>query len=372
MVSKKEIERIITETIQDYNTLNTKCSIIKSSPYYQQAVAMSEKYGLKLKKCTKTQLRFEETGHINPLNDRITSTEIRFDNMLNDGHIDFTNEHEDKKNGIYSMDTLLGYYSTMPFNLKSSVGAMVFEPTDEANHSAIYDPYIRKENVVTITNEAYRTDVGEDWNPERIMAHEMGHCLEMGQLTEEERRIFGQNLKKLDNGDDSYDDVFFEEKILPKMHIYSRDIIDAEEYADSFGEDVPYFDDYEIGIFAEAQQSSIGGIPSKYGSDFKYLNNYTPSVRYSEHFAETVSMISFRDKEDKSNAKMRCVPNPYREDTVVTDYDQFLTGKLPNQYMTVPKSSYSVVEKLLFGDNKIEGLSEPKPMSAGEFLAQNS
>ena len=88
MVELEDIKEIVSATIDEYYQLDNKCSIIKSSPYYAQALEMSEKYGLRLKKCTRNQLRFEDTGHTNPLNDRIKSTEIRFDGMLDNPHID--------------------------------------------------------------------------------------------------------------------------------------------------------------------------------------------------------------------------------------------------------------------------------------------
>ena len=338
MVSREQIEEIINETIKEYNILSIKCSIIKSSPFYPEAIRLSEKYGLKLKKCTRDQLRFEDLNHINPLNDRITSTELRFDDMLEwDGdEIHFTDTDEDQSNGVYSLDSILGFYDSMPQNLKNGTGLIVFQDINNVNNSTIYDTELNRENVVHITLDAYDSSHGETGNMERVMAHEMGHCFEMGQLNDENiqfiKRIF-KNGQATDNLTDE-DLDYFNNVIQPIMHTYSK----------------------PTGVFGERvlRETSINGgnptdpndviktIQSSYGRHSFLMSDGLSNDCFAEHFAETLSIVSFRDKSNKDSARINC------------DGNLFFPGEVKgfDEYVKEDMSS-KVAEELLFEDTDI-------------------
>ena len=332
MVKREDIEEIVSDVINDFYGINTKCSIIKSSPYYAQALEMSEKYGLKLSKCTKTQLRFKDEGHVNPQNNRITSTELRFDDMLMNKHIDFTNENEDIEEGVYSIDTILGYYDNMPSNLKNYVGLMDFVDTNDPNHSTVYDPNLRRENVVYITNDAYigKTYYNTDThNLERIMAHEMGHCMDYGQLNSEDKSF----IKKVYEGDESIMNQesldWFKSVVLPKTHVHSGN--------GGFSEAV-HHDAEDKGV------DVVDVIPSTYAKMY-YYDNEGDVNELGEHFAETVSMVSFRDKVDKGNARIT-TGSPILASLGIgdeLDYDKYM-GDIGSM------RSVGYVEGLLFND----------------------
>lgn len=271
MVDKEDIEKVLNDIFHEYG-LETKCSIIKSSPYYEQALEMSEKYGLKLKKCTRDQLRFEDLNHHNPLNEDITSTEIRFDGMLNSDKIDFTNSTDSK----YTMENILGTYDAMPEELKNRTGIIAFEDMDWSPHSAIYLPQYRKENAIVITNEAYTDE--ETMQMGRIMAHEMGHCFEFGKLNDDEkacvRRMLNENVAEGDM-------EIWMNGIYPKSHLYSM----------------------EGGVFADAVHSDASSrgvdelsvITSDYAKVHYLEHQNKPGGQYhmfGEDFADTVSMVA--------------------------------------------------------------------------------
>lgn len=324
MVRVEDIQEVISSTINEYYGLDNKCSIIKSSPYYQQALEMSEKYGLKLKKCTRDQLRFEDTGHTNPLNENITSTEIRFDGMLGEGHIDFTNSGDDIENGVYTMDTVLGYYDSMPYNLKCGTGLITFTQEEASNHSVCYDPFLRKENVIHMTMDTYEGGRDEDFSMERIMAHEMGHCLEFGQLDSNDKNII---KKAMVDGMLTFEEQEYMMNVtIPKTHMYSGD----------------------GGVFKEAVLQEAGSydevgsvIQSAYATGY-YLTTMDSNCELGEHFAETVSMVSFKDKGDKGNAKLNTssVLGSMLGLKNIIDYDTFYDGSKQTD-------SINVVEGLL-------------------------
>ena len=273
-----------------------KCGIIKSSPYYRTALKMSEKYGLKIKRCTKKELRFVDEGHVNPLNESITSTELRFDEMLdNDGQISFDNKSYESE---YTLDDILGYYSSMPEPLKNRVGLIVFEDNFEDNRSTMYSPKYKRDNVITITNKAYNSinvqyddegdeyyDVEDTMHMERILAHEMGHCFEFQKLDDLEKSV----ARKIINGSENEkDNIIFYENILPKMHTYSKK-------DGVFGK----------AVFSEAEKEGksiedmiLSGYAKKYflGNSENRGSEYN---RLAEHFAETVSVLSFKNKPKK-------------------------------------------------------------------------
>lgn len=326
MVNKDKIREIVDYTISEYYGLTHKCSIIKSSPYYSNAIRLSEKYGLKIKRCTRTELRFEDLNHKNPLNDKITSTELRFDGMLDSDKINLFDDNHNK--GKYTLDEVLGFYTSMPTGLKNGTGLIVFDDSSNQNYSIIYDPNLRRENVVHMTSYAYKDN--PNFNFERIMAHEMGHCLEMGQLTSSEKSV----VRKLANGEllDYKENRIFIDGVLPKIHTYSR----------------------RGGVFAEAvdMDSDVGGLPVEYMIRSAYARNYyaqnwdDDNCSLGEHFAETVSVVSFRDKEDKINAILDC-----GDDTTLLNltYNEYV-------YEGGQVESIPVVEDLLFGESKIRNI----------------
>lgn len=334
MVKLEDIQEIINNIINEYYGLNIKCSIIKSSPYYQVALAMSEKYGLRIKKCTRTQLRFEDnTNHYNPLNDKITSTELRFDELINETNGEnkyvnlFNGELNEREN--FTLDQLLGYYDSMPQPLKNGVSLITFEPTGVAPHSFAYEPPLRKENIIHITNEALK-DNNPPYTLERVMAHEMAHCLEMSQLNSRDKNIF----KKIYEGEEDMsqeDTRYFYEVIQNKMYTYSKP-------NGLFGEAVEqeYHEDYNN--FGVVNREDL--IHSTYAENY-YYNNMGEVNRFSEHFAETVSVLSFRDRENKNDAMIG--GGEFGEDSI-SYYEYVLEG---GQVRSIP-----VVEELLYGNTK--------------------
>ena len=329
MVDKKYINNIIDYTVNEYYGLNNKCMIVKSSIYYDNAVALCEKYGLKLKQCTNDHLRFEETGHNNPLNEDITSTELRFDSMLHqDGlrNINFIDDYSDHENELYSLDEILGYFTSMPLNLKSGVGLMVFDDDDAPNHSVIYDPNLRRDNVVHITNDAYKgfTKYNGDvtHNPERIMGHEMGHCFEYSKLTGDEKQIVRKAL--------------------------NREPLTAQEKGILMGNIIEKINTYSTmnGLFYNAVMSEtnnrpLRGIQTPYAQQ-SFMTSFDDGMDgLSEHFAESVSVVAFRDKTDKSNCQINTasLSEAFMGVSKNVGYDKYVSKQ--------PQSS-KVLEDLLF------------------------
>ena len=93
--------------------------------------------------------------------------------------------------------------------------------------------------------------------------------------------------------------------IIPKMHTYSR----------------------KGGKFWSACEKQANGwgmdmfIPSGYASYYYQTHEDNPNLSLGEHFAETVSVVSFKNKESKNNATL--LYDYHQGETDVVDYDDF-------------------------------------------------
>lgn len=320
MVDKTEISRIFDEVIIKNVQLSEKCgrkgttssSGLKvergQAPKYQLddgglttkllnqiADDMAERWGLEVSINSKGKREIGKSQF--SLWDDKHKTLLRLNKLVkHQDWIDFTNNG----NGAYDLDTVLEYYDSMPTRMKDATGGILFETFMGASYNTGYDGQYDIVNPVVISGIPFAfKEYEKSTNLQTTMYHEAGHaCADV--LPKDVIDVLKKSSVKKNGYDKSklttdaerqiYDDYFNTTK-------YDYPVSNTKEYDDGMSKNKVMF-------------------ASEYGEN-SFLR-FGGSRRREEDLAETLSIVAFKNINDKSNAKIK-----YSDGRIV-GYDDFV------------------------------------------------
>ena len=261
------------------------------------ADAMAERWGLEVSIDSKGKREISKTKF--SLWDDEHKTLIRLNKYLkhNPSWVDFTNNGQ----GAYDLDEVLRYYDTIPSPMKDAMGGVLFETSNGSPYNTVYDGQYDVVNPIVLTAPLFefKDYLADGHNLQRTMYHEGGHAsanimpkavIDVLRKSSVSKNGFSKGKLTTDAERKIYDDYFNTSK-------YHYPISDTKEYDKSMSENKRTFSsEYSSTAFLKLE----------------------PHRKREEDLAEALSMASFRNLKDKSNARI-----DYGGGKVV-DYDTFV------------------------------------------------
>ena len=265
------------------------------------ADAMAERWGLEVSLDEKGNREISKVKF--NLWDNEHNTLIRLGKIIkHQDWIDFTNNG----NGNYDLDDVLRYYDELDELGKNRMGALLFETNGGSSMNRAYHGIYGIENTVEISNMVYGnkdtrgTNVPSEYHLKQVLGHEVGHASERV-LTKEmvdvlrkasipkKKNKLNRNRLTTDRERELYDNMIRSHRVGN-----ANDISGSKEWRD-------------------AQDKNKVRMASAYASSYTTIQD-----RNSEDFAETMSAVSYRNTDDKSNFRIT-----YNDGRTV-GYDEFV------------------------------------------------
>ena len=295
MVSKELI-------LKSFNEVIDKCNVLKGSKYYASANNISERFGLTLSKCSDKELVFKDTKN---------DTVLDFSGFLDRN--DLINFDGEEMDSMFSLEDIIGFYNNASDVLKKGTNLIHFEnyvfdeenynPSDmeqfHIKHKGLYntaskfwdnDNNVQKSIRITPKIFDKSLDVEGEWNVERCILHEMFHCLDYKSLNKRQRDLMRRgNGGKPPLTKDEHKEFYELYSNKRNQMSYSVD----EGFEEAVNKDMDF-------------QRSKGLTPSLVSNyAISFYDNSLTDVKLSENFADIGSVVAFKDRDDKSNAKLR-------------------------------------------------------------------
>ena len=318
MVSKEIINKTITDIINNNLNIDTKCSNSgtkessgklspppKFTPSKEKfsnkelneiADAMAERYGLEVSINSKGKREIGQAKF--SLWDDKNKTEIKLGKIVKHQEwIDFGNNGK----GVYNLDEVLGYYDELSPIQKSKPSVFVFETKKGACYNQGYEKGLDQFNTIHITNQVYHNRHSR-FNLKQAIGHETAHASE---------RTFSDELKAVLRKASTGNNTYSRAGLSRREDTLIMDYIKGNRKGRTTGNPTNISSSVE---YDNARNQNKMRHASSYSASYGAYGRQS-----SEDFAETMSAVSYRNSDDKSDFSIKYL------DGRIVGWDEFVS-----------------------------------------------